>query len=187
MPASAKSYKALPDAKVPSSDDADAMKKCFAPVVDENVRLLILGSLPGERSLVDQQYYAHPQNKFWELVGNVIGHDLRNLSYTNRLQLLLQKHVGLWDVIAQAERVGSLDAAIRRHTGNALQDLVLQLPHLRAIAFNGATAAKLGRKQMGEVGANVELLDLPSSSPAYTLALAEKMRGWSVLRQHLLQ
>ena len=160
-------------------------KRSFPPVVDANVRLLLLGSLPGERSLDVQQYYAHPQNRFWELVGAVIGADLRALAYEDRLLMLLAHRVGLWDVIAEAERPGSLDAAIRNETHNALADLVATLPHLRVVGFNGGTAAKIGRRQLAGAMQDLQLIDLPSSSPAYTLTLDAKKQRWLVLREYL--
>jgi hypoxanthine-DNA glycosylase len=167
-----------------STSSAEPRKRSFLPVVDDQVRLLLLGSLPGERSLQAQQYYAHPQNRFWELVGAVIATDLRAMTYEQRLAALLAKRIGLWDVIAEAERPGSLDAAIRNETHNALADLVATLPHLQAVGFNGGTAAKLGRHQLADAGERLHLIDLPSSSPAYTLALETKMRAWSALKPY---
>ncbi|GGP19681.1 DNA-deoxyinosine glycosylase [Silvimonas iriomotensis] len=163
----------------PHLPDMD-LKRCFPPVVNPQTRLLILGSLPGEASLAQQQYYAHPQNRFWELLGSVIGVDLRAQPYAQRLDTLLAHGVGLWDVIAQAERKGSLDAAIRNHAHNALTDLIATLPALRAVAFNGGTSARIGRKQL-QVAQGLQLIDLPSSSPAYTLAFAQKLNVWSAL------
>ncbi len=160
-------------------------KRSFPPVVGANARLLLLGSLPGERSLEAQQYYAHPQNRFWELVGAVINVDLRRMTYEHRLATLLAHRIGLWDVIAEAERPGSLDAAIKNETHNALTDLLATLPHLRAVGFNGGTAAKIGRRQLAGAVPHVQLIDLPSSSPAYTLAYEEKKRRWLPLRQQL--
>ncbi len=81
-----------------------SLKHCFAPVVDSNTRLLILGSLPGEMSLAQGQYYAHKQNRFWHLMGDVIGEALPHMNYDERLQALLDHRVGLWDVIAKARR-----------------------------------------------------------------------------------
>ncbi|WP_188696429.1 DNA-deoxyinosine glycosylase [Silvimonas amylolytica] len=153
------------------------LKRCFPPVVNPRTRVLILGSLPGEASLAQQQYYAHPQNRFWELLGGVIGEDLRTQTYDARLGTLLEYGVGLWDVIAEAERKGSLDAAIRNHSHNALTELIATLPALKVVAFNGGTSARLGRKQLHAIE-GLQLLDLPSSSPAYTLAFAQKLESW---------
>ena len=161
-----------------------ARKSSFAPVVAPNTRVLILGSLPGEASLAAGRYYAHPQNQFWRLAGSVIGHDLAALDYAARLAALLAARIGLWDTVATAERRGSLDAALRAVEGAALAELVATLPALRAIGFNGATAARLGRKALG--GTPLALIDLPSSSPAYAaMPFAAKAEIWGRLREFL--
>lgn len=159
-------------------------KSAFEPVVDANTRLLILGSLPGDASLKAGQYYAHPQNGFWRLVGRVIRIDLVALPYPERLEALKAAGVGLWDVIASAERPGSLDAAIRKAEAADLNRLIESLPLLRAIAFNGGTAARLGRRSLTS-RAGLDLIDLPSSSPAYTRPLAEKAEAWTILSEFL--
>jgi len=152
----------------------------FAPVVDTETRLLILGSLPGDASLKAAQYYAHPRNAFWPLIGGVLGEDLLTLRYEQRLDRLTARGVGLWDVIASAERSGSLDAAIRSPEAADLRGLIGGLPRLRAVAFNGKLAAKLGRRIIGDV-AGVRLIDLPSSSPAHAIPLAGKANIWNSL------
>ncbi|POZ61818.1 DNA-deoxyinosine glycosylase [Chromobacterium alticapitis] len=164
---------------------AEPGKRSFPPVVNGDTRLLILGSLPGDASLAAAQYYAYPQNKFWELVGAVIDVDLRALSYEQRLQTLLRHGIGLWDVIAQAERKGSLDAAIRKETRNDLRELIESLPKLRMIAFNGATAAKHGLKSLDSHAARCRIVRLPSSSPAHTLKFEQKRLEWAVLTSAL--
>lgn len=163
-------------------DSADPLKRCFDPVVDAGTRLLILGSLPGEKSLAHSQYYAHPQNKFWMLLGEVLGVDLKSLSYDERLASLLAHGVGLWDVVAQAQRTGSLDSNIRERDDNDLVALAASLPRLHTIAFNGGMAAKLGVKVLGEHAQRYRIVSLPSSSPAYTLAYAQKLQAWLSLR-----
>ena len=161
-------------------------KRAFEPVVDANTRLLILGSLPGDASLKAGQYYGHPQNGFWRLVGGVIGVDLPALPYPDRLDALKATGVGLWDVIASATRPGSLDTAIRDVETADLNRLINTLPGLRAIAFNGGTAARIGRRSL-TLPAGVDLIDLPSSSPAYTRPLSEKAAAWSVLSKALAE
>ena len=163
-------------------DGADPLKRCFDPVVDAGTRLLILGSLPGEKSLAHSQYYAHPQNKFWMLLGEVLGVDLKSLPYDERLASLLAHGVGLWDVVAQAQRTGSLDSNIRERDDNDLLALAASLPRLHTIAFNGGTAAKLGVRVLGEHAQRYRIVSLPSSSPAYTLAYAQKLQAWLSLR-----
>jgi TDG/mug DNA glycosylase family protein len=155
-------------------------KRAFPPVVDDCTRLLVLGSLPGDASLKAAQYYAHPQNAFWRLISGVIGCDLVALPYPDRLDALKGAGVGLWDVIASAERAGSLDAAIRSPETTDLVGLIDSLPTLRVVAFNGATAAKMGRRILD--GRGLPLIDLPSSSPAHARPLAEKVERWAVLK-----
>jgi hypoxanthine-DNA glycosylase len=160
-----------------------ARKRSFAPVVNVQVRLLILGSLPGEVSLAHSQYYANPQNRFWHLMSEVVGMNLPALDYASRLEALLAKRVGLWDVVAEAHREGSLDSRIRNHANNDLVSLAAGLPELAAIAFNGGTAARIGLKALGEHAARYSIIKLPSSSPAYTLPYAEKLQAWRVLTE----
>jgi hypoxanthine-DNA glycosylase len=164
----------------------DALKRSFPPVADARTRVLILGSLPGEVSLAKAQYYAHPQNQFWRLVGEAVGAELQGLSYPARLEALLAAGVGLWDVIGAASRRGSLDAAIRDHQANPLADFVETLPALRAVAFNGGKAAALGRKLL-EGRPNLALIALPSSSPAFTAPLAAKTAQWLQIGRFLSQ
>lgn len=160
-------------------------KVAFAPVVDAKTRLLILGSLPRDASLKAAQYYAHPRNGFWPLIGGVLGEGLTALPYEARLRRLLARGVGLWDVIASAERSGSLDAAIRSPEAADLRGLVADLPALRAVAFNGGLSARLGRRILSGVAA-VELIDLPSSSPAHARSLSEKAKSWAILEMFIL-
>jgi hypoxanthine-DNA glycosylase len=162
-------------------------KRCFPPVVNANTRVLVLGSLPGEVSLAQSQYYAHKQNRFWSLIGDVTGEDLRSLDYPARLQTLLHHRIGLWDVVAQAQREGSLDSRIRNHASNDLMALVESLPHLAAVAFNGGTAARLGMRALQGAEGQLGFISLPSSSPAYTMAYADKLKAWEVLRNWLVE
>ena len=159
-------------------------KAAFGAHVDEHTRVVICGSLPGERSLAERRYYAHPSNQFWKLTGAVFGCDLASLPYDRRIAKLLAAGIGLWDVVKSATRIGSGDAAIRDHRPNELAPFAESLPALRAIAFNGATAASIGRGQLREQG--FALVDLPSSSAANaSLSLAEKTSRWLALREFL--
>jgi hypoxanthine-DNA glycosylase len=165
-------------------DDPTARKSSFAPVVNGKTRLLVLGSLPGEVSLRAAQYYGHPQNQFWRLMGAVIGADLAAAAYEARLAMLRAHGVGLWDVVRSARRAGSLDTAIRDHQPNALADLAATLPDLVAIAFNGGAASKLGRAALGPEP-RWPLVSLPSSSPAHTIGFEAKRTEWMTLQRYL--
>lgn len=160
--------------------------RAFAPVAGPDTRVLILGSLPGVASLRAAQYYAHPQNGFWRLISGVIGREIAPLPYGERLAALVTAGVGLWDVIASAEREGSLDAAIRAAEEADIAALIATMPHLRVIAFNGATASRVGRRCLRGRADLPALLDMPSSSPAFAaMPLAEKQARWMALAHHL--
>ncbi|WP_419251904.1 DNA-deoxyinosine glycosylase [Caulobacter sp. ErkDOM-YI] len=161
-------------------------KRSFPPVVDADTRVLIPGSLPGEASLAAGQYYANPRNAFWRLLETVLDAPLVTLAYEDRLTSLQARGVGLWDVVAEAERRGSLDAAILNSSANDLLALVERLPALRAVAFNGGTSAKLGSRLLAPVAKRVTLIALPSSSPAHAArSFAEKAESWALLRSLL--
>ena len=152
----------------------------MAPVGADDAVLLILGSLPGEASLAAQRYYAHPQNQFWRLLGAAIGEPLMAIDYDSRLERLANRGIAVWDVVAEARRDGSLDSAIRDALPNELAPFVAAHRSLRAVAFNGQAAAKIGRAQLAGID-RVRMIDLPSSSPAHTLAVADKAVRWAVL------
>ncbi|UPT72722.1 MAG: DNA-deoxyinosine glycosylase [Elusimicrobiota bacterium] len=153
----------------------------FPAVAGRRPKVLILGSLPGAASIRLGQYYGHPQNKFWELLGAALGEDLRSLSYARRLARLKKRGVALWDVIAEADRPGSLDSAIRDEAHNGILGLVRRTG-VRAVFVNGAKAQSALRRCAPEVRA----VRLPSSSPANaSVPWAAKVRAWRRIRRYL--
>ena len=162
------------------------MKKGLPPIAGPDTRIFVLGSLPGVRSLAEQRYYAHPTNQFWTLVGSAIGADLAALRYQDRIEMLMQHRIGLWDVIDAAEREGSLDHRIRNAVINDLGGLRRDYPALRAIAFNGRTAAKEGARLLSGV-TGIDLIPLPSSSAANTQAFSDKARAWAAISRYALR
>jgi double-stranded uracil-DNA glycosylase len=162
-----------------------SVKSGLPPIARSNARLFLLGSLPGDASLAARRYYAHPTNQFWRLLGSAIGEDLQALDYEARLERLAERRIGLWDVIASASRAGSLDQAIRLAEHNRIHHLLHDFPDLRAIAFNGATAASIGRRLIGEPPAHLALIDLPSSSAANTRRFEEKAASWRRLGEFI--
>ena len=164
-----------------------SVKAGLPPIARPDARLFVLGSLPGDASLAAQRYYAHPTNQFWRLLGGALGEDLQSVDYDRRLERLAERRVGLWDVIGSATRRGSLDQAIRDAEHNRVEHLLQDFRELRAIAFNGATAATIGRKLIGEPPRVIALIDLPSSSAANTRPFTEKAEMWSSLRIFIQQ
>ncbi len=158
--------------------------EAFDLVADARCRVLVLGSFPGAQSLRDRRYYANPRNQFWHLMSPVVGVDLVPLAYDQRLAALVARNVGMWDVVANANRVGSLDSALRDIMPRDLRAVMARLPDLRVLAFNGATAFRIGQRQLGP-DAGVECVLLPSSSPAHAIGLAAKARQWARLAESL--
>ncbi|MDR1529552.1 MAG: DNA-deoxyinosine glycosylase [Burkholderiales bacterium] len=159
----------------------------FAPETTRDTRLLILGSLPGAVSLAAQAYYAHPRNHFWRIMGMLLDEEnFAARSYAWRLRILKKNRIGLWDVVAQAEREGSLDQNLKNITENPLTELIETLPNLRAIAFNGNTATRIGMRQLKTLGDYAPVcLSLPSTSPANTMPFSEKLTMWQAVCLYL--
>ena len=139
-------------------------------------RLLVLGSFPGVASLQAQQYYAHPRNQFWPLLGALWGLDLAALPYARRLAEARRRGLGLWDVYASCRREGSLDQAIEDPELNDLASLRRRAPQLQCVAHNGGESARAMR-HVAALGYTV--LKLPSTSPANaSWSFARKRAAW---------
>jgi hypoxanthine-DNA glycosylase len=148
----------------------------LAPVIAPDTRILVLGSFPGAASLAAQQYYAHPRNQFWKLVGALVDEDLYGLPYDERLPRLLAHRIGLWDVLAACEREGSLDSAIRKPAANDFERLRHLCPALETVGFNGQASGKFA-PQFEQAGYCAVVL--PSSSPAHmAMSFEQKLAVW---------
>lgn len=146
------------------------------PIIDARARVLILGSFPSTASLAAQQYYAHPQNQFWRILGEVIGQPLKEMDYPQRIAAVQDAGIAIWDVFASCARAGSLDTAIRDAVPNDLAKLQESAPALRRICFNGRMAARRIR-EVEAMGFETEVL--PSTSPAHAgMRFAEKLASW---------
>ena len=157
-------------------------RRGLAPVIDADARVLILGSFPSEASLAARQYYAHPRNHFWPILGTVLNEPLVELPYADRLSRIRAHRLAIWDTIVACERAGSLDAAIRSAERGGIQQVRRIARELRAVCFNGNTA---GRARGAWAEAGYETVVLPSTSPAYTRPFAEKLAAWRELRRFL--
>jgi len=154
----------------------------FEPEAKSGARVLVLGSIPGVASLQAVQYYAHPRNAFWPIMGAYFQFD-PTLAYETRLAQLNRHRVALWDVLQRCERPGSLDSAIRAQTiqVNPIAEWLQSQPEVALILLNGGTAGREFNKHFSEVStqANVSVLTLPSTSPAYAaMSLLEKQQRW---------
>jgi hypoxanthine-DNA glycosylase len=150
--------------------------RCLPPVIRADARLLILGSFPGVASLQARQYYGHPRNHFWPIVGQLLGADLLTMAYEKRLLALQDKGLAVWDVYASCERVGSLDQAIRNASFNDFAGLKELAPEARHVAHNGAESARAVRHLQG---LGFEVMRLPSTSPANaSWTFERKLAAW---------
>ncbi len=164
----------------------------FSPIADSESRILILGSMPGRASLAATQYYAHPRNAFWRIMGELVG-ALRELPYEARLNILNSRGIALWDVLAACTRRGSLDSAIQQESikPNDLVSFLNQHPGIDHVFFNGAMAENCFRKYVLPLLGNpaITYRQLPSTSPAHaSMSYPQKCDAWKVivplLRQH---
>lgn len=155
----------------------------FAPVVDENCRVLVLGSFPSVKSRENDFYYGHPQNRFWKMLAGVFG-ECVPVTIAEKKALLLRQHIALWDVLERCEIVGSSDSSIRAAQANDLRR-VLDVCDIQAILLNGKTAAKYYEKYCADIQIAHEAL--PSTSPANAAWSLEKLtQAWDeALREYL--
>lgn len=152
----------------------------FPPIAGPDARILILGSLPGQRSLQAAQYYAHPQNAFWRIMQELTGADG---SYELRCTRLVEYGIALWDVLAESVRPGSMDADILLETAevNDFAQFFSEHPKIQRVCFNGRTAAKMFQRSVVLDAADAPKLfaTLPSTSPAYaSMKYEEKLAKW---------
>jgi hypoxanthine-DNA glycosylase len=148
----------------------------LAPVITPNTRLVVLGSFPGAASLKAQQYYGHPRNHFWPIVGTLFGIDLVAMPYASRIKAIRERGLGVWDVYAACLREGSLDSAIEAAEHNDLASLKRLAPGLQAIAHNGGESARSMRITSA---LGFPVYRLPSTSPANaSWSFERKLAAW---------
>lgn len=140
------------------------LKKSFLPIIAPDTEVLILGSMPGDRSIAENEYYGHPQNRFWRML-SIVTNSPEPSDYSQKRRLLRENRIGLWDVAQQAQRKGSLDSAIRKAIPNDINGLIAGQTRLRTIAFNGRKAETLYDRHFERVS-DIVYLSLPSTSPA---------------------
>lgn len=161
------------------------MSECqsFAPVAAADSRLLILGSMPGVRSLQLQQYYGHPQNRFWPLLVLLLGYEKVPDAYAEKKQMLLDNRIALWDVLCYCQREGSLDSDITGEQPNDLAGFLEQHPQIHTICCNGGKAAAAFKKYTKQVDLQgITVHCLPSTSPANARwRLPMLLEAWKII------
>ncbi len=162
---------------------SSAHVQSFPPIVDARATRLILGSMPGAASLAANQYYAHPQNAFWRIMGGVFN-IAPDAAYDERVCTLQSAGVAVWDVLQSCERPGSLDSSIRRDSevANDFMAFFAQHPRVTRVYFNGGAAEAGFKRHCAELlrDPRISFQRLPSTSPTHAaLRFEQKLAAWN--------
>ena len=158
------------------------MKKLgFPPVIDKNTEILILGSLPSDISILKDEYYANPKNQFWKIIFAIFNNNMPLYQYKEKTELLLKNKLGLWDVLTEAYRIGSLDSNIQREVLNDFSGLFADYPNIRKLAFNGDKAFKCYLRMRAGLPQKELVLLTSSSSMNTSKSLWLKIKEWEVV------
>lgn len=162
------------------ADMSTHLKTSFPPITSPEIEILILGSIPGDRSIAENEYYGHPRNRFWQLLARLTNSETPE-NYSDKKHLLLQNRIALWDVAHKANRKGSLDSAIKNAEPNDIQDFIVRHPDLKTIGYNGLKAEAL-YDRFFERKAEINYYSLPSTSPANAgCSIDQLFHRWRVL------
>ncbi len=164
---------------------------CFPAAIPAEIHILILGSFPGKLSLQKNQYYAHPRNVFWRIMGEAFKFDCE-IDYQKRIAIVNDHGIGIWDVMQSCRRHGSLDSKIETASivANDFTNFFDCHPELRLIVFNGSKAETEFKKRvlpkLGDINTSFEMIRMPSTSPAMaTMNYQEKYKAWSAIKKYL--
>ncbi len=153
----------------------------FPPIAPEKAKLLILGTMPGTKSLELNQYYGHNQNNFWKFMFTILNEDF-STDYETKKELLVKNNIALWDVLQFCDRVGSLDSAIKNEIANDFEHFLEKHSHISTILFNGQKAAVFFKKYV-HLKKSYQLITLPSTSPANAgKSFQSKLEEWSIIK-----
>lgn len=160
----------------------ETMKRSsFEPHINQETQILILGSMPGVKSLEEAQYYAHPRNFFWKIIYSIYQEEYED-NYEKRIEFLLSQNIGLWDVIESCEREGSLDSAIRSEVPNDFKRLFEMYPNINLVIFNGAKAYDVFKRKIGfEMYSQIKFVKMGSTSPARAVSFDQKLKEWEAV------
>ncbi|WP_194165495.1 DNA-deoxyinosine glycosylase [Oceanobacillus sp. CFH 90083] len=162
----------------------------FAPVIGNKPKVLIVGSMPSEKSLEEQQYYGNPRNHFWPIMYQILN-EAPAETYTEKLHLMKKHYVALWDTIGYCYRQGSLDTNIKEEDPNDISGLLKKYPSIQLIACNGTKAYQMFQKFIAPLlQEEVDVIKLPSTSPVpgkYNKTFEEKIEAWRIITSYLDQ
>ena len=152
----------------------------FSPIADNDANILILGTMPGTKSLELNQYYGHNQNNFWKFMFTIFKEDFSN-DYETKKALLQKNKIALWDVLQFCDRIGSLDSAIKNEIANDFETFLKKHSNIKTILFNGQKAAAFFKKYV-HLKNSYQLITLPSTSPANaSKTYQSKLEEWQII------
>ncbi len=155
----------------------------FPPIVSNDAKILILGSVPGVKSLEMQEYYAHPQNKFWKIIFELFNENFSE-DYLEKIKILKKNKIAVWDVIDSCERVGSLDTTIKNEESNDILQLLKKYQNIKTIFCNGGKSYQNLQKIVGK-NFEIPIYLLPSTSPLHTISFEKKLESWKIIKTFL--
>lgn len=150
----------------------------FPYFIDSNTKVLILGTMPGAMSLEKQEYYAHPRNHFWKIICTLFDALPIPVNFEEKIKILKENKIGIWDVLENCERKGNLDIHIKNHKENDFENLFKQFPKIRNIIFNGKQSHAFFIKKFGKIE-GITYHVMPSTSPANTMTFENKLKIWT--------
>ena len=155
----------------------------FPPIISNDAKIFILGSVPGVKSLEMQEYYAHPQNKFWKIIFELFNENFSE-DYLEKIKILKKNKIAVWDVIDSCERVGSLDTTIKNEESNDILQLLKKYQNIKTIFCNGGKSYKNLQKIVGK-NFEIPIYLLPSTSPLHTISFEKKLESWKIIKTFL--
>ena len=155
----------------------------FPAIIDKTSKILILGSIPGVKSLEKKEYYGHPQNKFWKIIFELFNEEFTE-NYKDKINILIKNHIALWDVLDSCERKGSLDSEIKNEEANPILELLEKHENISAIFCNGGKSFRTLQQILGK-NFRIPIILLPSTSPLHTISFAEKLEKWKIIKNYL--
>jgi hypoxanthine-DNA glycosylase len=154
------------------------MIKSFEALINDNTNILILGTIPGITSLNNQEYYGNPRNHFWKIIFTFYKLENRSVIYEEKIKFLFSKNLGLWDVLKNCNRQGSMDVAIKNQTENDFDSLFKKYKNINVLIFNGKESHRFFYKKYGQIK-GITYYIMPSTSPANTMSFRNKLELWS--------
>ena len=165
--------------KIKAMKKSENILHCFEPVIDQNTKVMIIGTMPGEASLVANEYYAYKHNALWKIMARLYNSDRKFADYGEKLSCLRENGIGLWDNLHSCERSGSLDSDIKNAEPNDFETLCIRYPALKCFLFNGQQSYKFFKKFHPALLEKYEYYILPSTSPANaSISFDEKLKHW---------